>query len=292
MIPAAGSYLSFHQAQERMGRALMMHLWLAYGYPLQGISTIADLKAVRDEVLNPTDYAAPNLARIGTPLEIWAWDRFLIEEESPTCVRPDSVAADKPGRWLRQNLSIFTACGTARYLNHIEYCDPALGSDLAKLLERSRAKAPAVFIMPGEDDPEEASQTKAEYRVWMSYKVVVLTENWRGGVTARFEPPLSMDTSTGPGVDAVCGDIRTYCVSNPTLEHTRGLLTIALGRSRPERQRGVERLTVRSLDLRMRVNVTVPNVPCELLSPSAIWVQLQDELGRVVGTPNQVRLSA
>ena len=273
-----------------MGRALMMHLWLAHGKPLDDISTLDDLRALSDKVLDTTDDAAPTLARIGQPLEIYAWNRF--STAPPPAVRPDSVAEEDPGRWIRQVLGIYAGCDTRRYIAHLEYCDPTL--QLPDLWNRCRGKTPAVFVMPGEDDPEEASQTKAEYRQWMTFRVMVIVANWRGGVAARFTPPSAEDTSSIPGLEVIVGDIKNYCAANPTLEHTRGLLTIALGRSRPEGARGVagnERIVARSVDLRMRVNVTVPNVPCELLTPSAIWAQLQDDLGRAVGDPNQIRLS-
>ncbi len=292
-LPAPGTNPDFRNIDELTGRALLMHLALAYRVCSQpdGATYYADeaaLRAQRSDVFDTDEDAAPALAQVGAMGrgQIWAWFRFSTEAEGPGVLRPDDVAADAPGRWHRQTLPCVAACGTARYYQHVELVDSRL--TLKQLWSRCRGKTPALFISYMGSDAEETSQTLAFYHMRLDYQVRVLSANFRGGVAARWSPARQAEAQSDPGASRMIGDVQDYIVKDNRLGGTLGIKKIKIGQHRPLGMLSVERVVCDALALQMVCSVWTPSMPCELVAPWLIWMQLQDELGRAAGPPNQV----
>ena len=97
-LPAPGTNPDFRNIDELTGRALLMHLSLAYRVCSQpeGATYYLDeaaLRAQRSDVFDTNEDAAPALAQVGSPGQIWAWFRFSTEAEGSGVLRPADVAA-------------------------------------------------------------------------------------------------------------------------------------------------------------------------------------------------------
>lgn len=295
--PPAGTWIDFRNMTELVCRAWMQHFALAFQATLD-FDTLADLRAQASAVLDINDDAAPALARVGRVGrgQIWAWYRYSLDaDDGATRVRPADVAAGDPGRWHLQTLPHVARCGTTRYLQHIEMCDPrtpVISADkkTTSLWTRCRAQTPALFLSFVEGQPEEASQTQAFHRVRLALRARVLSANWRGGVEARMTPGREEDQSADPGTYRAIGDLRDYIIKDNRLHPMLGtaLLRTVLGAHKPVYDSGPDRVLCDSLDFTCIVSVWTPNTPCELASPFRIWVQLQDALGNDVGPENQI----
>lgn len=294
----AGEYPDFRDIHERVGRALVHVLALSHRIAFkerpdgQPLHTADDLRQIRPEVLDVNDDAAPELAQVGAQdVNIWAWFRFLIAPESPTCTKPSGVADADPGRWVLQVLPEAAACATHRYFAHVEFCSAQV--DNHQLGNRCRQKTPALFISPMGDDEEEAGQTMAHHRMVIRYRLRFMSANWGGGVSARMTPPLNEKDdgkpAADPGTMRMIGDTRRLLVSANTLDDVSGVVKVSLGSFAPTFEKSAERIIVDALDLRVICYVHTPNTPCEIVSPWVMWLQLQDQLGRKAGPANQVR---
>ena len=95
MIPAdrysypapTGDYADIRDFHERVGRAIMQVLALSHRIAItsrpdgEPLSTLDDLRQIRDTVADAQDDAAPLLAQVGLQSgNIWAWFRYLIAE--------------------------------------------------------------------------------------------------------------------------------------------------------------------------------------------------------------------
>lgn len=261
--------------------------WMDGNGVAHSIESIEDLRRIRQDVLDVTDDAAPCLARVGAQdAEIWAWYRFLNEDESGNRVRPHDVVPGQPGMWVRQHLPEVAACSTTRYLAHVEFC--AAQVTAKGLWNRCRGKTPAVFVSPLGDDIDESSQVRAFHRLQLRYQVRAMSANWRAGVTARMTPPIKDYEIEDPGTLRTLGDVRRLLIHDNTLERTLGVEHISLGSFRSTHERGAERIIIDSIDVRAIAFTNTPNTPCDIVSPWAMWGHLQDELGRDAGTPFQV----
>lgn len=301
MIPAlqlsypdpTGEYADIRDFHERVGRALVQVLALSHRIVLSSrpdgepLRTLDDLRQIRQDVLDVSDDAAPVLAQVGPQAgNIWAWFRYMIAEESNRVVRPHGIAEEDPGRWVLQVLPIGADCGTHRYLAHVEYCSDQL--DTEDLINRCRGKTPALFVSLQGDDLDEVSQTYAYHKVDVNYRIRVLSANWHGGVQARFKSPLKIEHESDPGTQRIIGDARRALIHDNTLMKCLGVEKVTLGGMRALYERGAERMICDSIQVRVIGYCYSPNAPCEIVAPWRMWVQLQDELGKDAGPPNEV----
>ncbi len=289
----ASPFCDIRDIHERAGRAIMQLVALSHRIAFttrpdgQPLATMGDLRLIRPDVLDVTDDAAPCLANIGGIAPIWAWYRFLNEDETPTQVRPDGVPAGDPGMWVLQKLPMPASCGTIRYLAHVEFCAAQVSNK--DLWTRCRGKTPALFVSPmGDDGCVEKSQTKAFHKLELRYQIRVISANWRGGVTARMTPPIKDAEYGDPGTFRQIGDLRRLLIHDPLVLATVGVETTSLGAFRPLLEKSAERVIVDSTELKMIAYTHTPNTPCDIVSPWRMWVQLQDELGIDAGPPNQI----
>jgi len=291
-IPAWGTELDFRTCDEVVGRALCMHAALTHQVCAEPDDedhfTLATLAAFRSDAMDTGDDAAPALAKVGaSPDGIWAWQRFSTQAAGDRVVRPDDVAADAPGRWVKQYLPRTARCGaTHRYYQHVEFCDSRLTTK--QLIDRCRGKMPALFVSFMGDRPEERGQTMAHQRVEADYQFRVLSANYRGGVTGRFASPIADEEAVNPGMGRMVGDLRFLLIEENRLPGTPGVLKTKLGAHRPLGELSAERVICDALDVTCILDVYVPPLPCDLIKPWEIWVQLQDSLGNSVGQANQV----
>lgn len=293
----SGQICDIRNVHEQVGRAMMQVIalshriafttWMDGAGVSHPIESVADLRRIRQDVLDVTDDAAPCLARVGSQdAEIWAWYRFLNEPESGNRIRPDDVAAGEPGMWVRQHLPEVAACSTTRYLAHVEFC--AAQVTAKGLWNRCRGKTPAVFISPIGDDIDENSQVRAFHRLQLRYQIRAMSANWRAGVTARMTPPIKDYEIGDPGTLRTLGDVRRLFIHDNTLERTIGVEQVSLGSLRSTHERGAERIIIDSIDVRAIAYTNTPNTPCDIVTPWSMWVQLQDEIGRNAGQPFQI----
>jgi len=290
-LPAPGTNPDFRNIDELTGRALMMHLTLAHRVCSQPdgatyYATEEDLRAQRSDVFDTSEDAAPALAQVGIAQDIWAWFRFSTEAPGPRCIQPADVEAGAPGRWHKQTLPCVAACGTDRYYQHIELVDSRL--TIKDLWNRCRGKTPACFISFEGMEAVETSQTLAFYQLSLNYQVRVLSANFRGGVTARWEPARANEAQSDPGASRMIGDVCDYIVKDNNLSGTLGIKKIKIGSHRPAGMLSVERIICDALSLSMVCAVWTPSMPCEFVAPWRIWMQLQDALGNDAGPPNQI----
>ncbi|TXH42082.1 MAG: hypothetical protein E6Q97_36345 [Desulfurellales bacterium] len=292
-----GLYPDIRDVHERVGRAIMQLAWLAHGLALTRpaqdapiMTDLAELRTIRQEVLDPDDDAAPTLAKVGKEGGgLWGWFRFLNEPESATCVRPDDVAEGMPGRWVKQALPPVACCATTRYLAHVEYL--AAQVDNRHIWNRARGKTPALFISPMGDEIRETSQTMGYMRLDLRYQCRFVSANWRGGVSARMEAPLEEEAIDDPGTQRMVGDLRRLLIHENTLMTGVPWMNVektSLGSYRPLFQKDAERIVVDATDIRVIAYVHTPNTPCDVVYPWTMWIQLQDELRRNAGDPFQV----
>lgn len=299
MIPAEGTYLDFRNHAEVIGRALLMHLTLAYRTTLD-YSSEDDLRAWASKGADINDDAAPLLAKVGAAGRgaIWAWYRYSVEpDELGRVVRPADVAIGDPGRWIKQRLPSVSACGTTRYYQHAEYLAEGLAprggsGEVGSLWTRCNGQTPALFVSLADTQAEEASQTLAYHRVKSRYRIRVISANWRGGVEARMTPGRSEDAAADPGSLRMVGDIRDYLTKDNRLSGTLGLLKIQLGAHQSIFSRAKEGVICDQLEITTICGTYTPALPCELKKPWRIWADLQDHLGRLVMDDIQVGASA
>jgi len=273
MGPREGTFLRFTNMDEVVGRALVQRLTLMWRLPL-AFATTAELRATRSDVRDTTDDAAPDIA--STPGYLWAWYRYETAAEDTNVVRPSDVPADKPGRWVRQVWSPMAAENQRRYLTHVEFCD--LRIDVAELMDRCRGRTPALFVSPAGDVPQSRSQTMAIHQVALEFRLRVLTQDYRGGVTARFSGEPA-DASAAPGASRIIGDLREYLIGDNRLGNLPGVLKITLGAHKPELSKARERLLCDGLDITVQCAVDSPNESCDLRYPWQIWQDLQNQAG-------------
>lgn len=290
-FPAPGTYTDFPSIDEVQGRALLMHLSLAYRRLVRPESaayfeSLSDLRAARSDVHDTNEDAAPALTQVGQNRNIWAWFRYSDLSESAEVMRPDDVDASRAGRWIRQVLPKVTACGTTRYYQHVELCDARLKTK--DLWNACRGQTPALFVSFLGSDQEEASQTRAFYRVTSEFQLRVLSSNYRGGVSARYTPPLADEEIADPGVSRMIGDLRDYFVKDRDLSSTPSILTVKLGRHQTQGELTKDRVICDSLNINIIGAVYTTALTCEVRSPWRIWLQLQDHLGRNVGPQNEI----
>lgn len=291
-IPAPGTYPDIRDIAERVGRGLMQLCALTHQIVLrdlggQRIDTLADLAVIDEAVLDVGDDAAPVLAQVGDQAgNVWAWFRFSLEQPSATCIQPASVPEDAPGRWHRQSLPSLACCGATRYLAHVEYLvDQVSNRDLWNCC---RGKTPALFISPTGDAPVERSQTQAIHEIVMEYRLRIMSANWRGGVSARMTPPLSVEVQSDPGTLRIIGDLRRLFIHDITIRHLLGVTKISIGGYRPVYEKSRERILVDAMTLRVVTYTHTPNTPCEIIEGWRMWMQMQDILGRNVGPLNDL----
>lgn len=290
-IPAPGTYPDFPSFDELGGRAIMMHLALAYRVLVrpEGASYFADenaLRSARSEVHDTNEDAAPALTQVGSTRNVWAWFRYSELAESTSILRPSDVEVGQPGRWIRQVLPPVAACNTTRYYQHVEFCDPRLR--VKDLWNACRGQTPALFVSFVGSDTEEASQTRAFCRVNAEYQLRVLSSNYRGGVAARYTPPLAEDEIADPGASRMIGDLRDYFIKDRTLSATDSVLTVKLGRHQTLGGMSRERVVCDALTVNLIGAVYTTALRCEVVSPWRIWMQLQDSLGRNAGPANEI----
>lgn len=292
-IPAWGTELDFRTCDEVVGRALVAFAALTYQVCAEPddaayFENRADLAAYRADAQDTNDDAAPSLARVGdVPDSIWAWQRFSTATEDSRTVLPTSIVAGDPGRWVRQHLPATARCnGGLRYYQHVEFCDSRL--TIKQLHDRCKGKMPSLFVSFLGDRTEEKSQTMAHQRVEAEYQFRILSSNHRGGVSARMTPPIAEEAAVNPGMGRMAGDLRFLLVAENRLAGTPGVLKIKLGGHRPLGELSAERVVCDAVDMTAILDVYVPPLPCELVQPWQIWLQVQDVLGRDVGEPNQV----
>lgn len=290
-IPAPGTYPDFPAFDELGGRAIMLHLALAFRVlvrPADGefFADEATLRASRSDVYDTNEDAAPALVQVGASRNIWAWFRFADVPETASVLRPDDVLPGDPGRWIRQVLPPVAACGTTRYYQHVELIDAR--TKTKDLWSACRGQTPALFVSFVGSDTDEASQTRAFYRVNAEYQIRVLSSNYRGGVAARYTPPTASEKAADPGVSRMIGDVRDYFIKDRTLSRTASVLTVKLGRHQTLDGLTRERVVCDGLTVNLIGAVYTPALSCEVQNPWRIWMQLQDALGRNAGPPNEV----
>jgi hypothetical protein len=292
-VDPSEEYADFRDFHERVGRALVQVLALSYRIAIttrpdgQPLLTLDDLRQIRPEVANAQDDAAPLLAQVGPQASgVWGFFRYLLDPESDRIVKPAALGDDEPGRWVLQTLPLGADCGTRRYLAHVEYCADQVEN--RELINRCRDKTPALFISLQGDDLEEVSQTMAFHKVTANYRLRVVSANFHGGVQARFQSPLAIDRESDPGTQRILGDVRRALVHDNRLLNCLGVEKLTLGSMRPLYERDAERMLVDSVQVRILGYVHSPNAPCEIVAPWVMWLQLQDELGRNAGPPNEV----
>jgi len=292
-----GQIADFRDYHERVGRALVQVFALSHRIAFgvrpddRPLATVADLRAIRSDVLNAQDDAAPDLAQVGIEAAgMWAWFRYLIAPESDTIVKPNDLADDAPGRWVTQILPIGADCGTHRYIAHLDYLSAQVSNKT--LVVRARNKTPAVFICFAGDLPSELGQTKAQHRIETRYTIKIISANFHGGVQAKFQSPLEIERASDPGAQRIAGDLRRVLTMGYQLQQSQqmpanlkpwqgclGVETIKLGGLRQTGQWDAERMVLFEMDITVIGNVGTSNTPCEILDPWQMWVQLQDQQG-------------
>lgn len=288
-----GTYADLRDFHERVGRALVQVIALAHRVAFRAvdggpIATVSNLAALPSKLLDTNDDAAPDLAQVGTQEgNLWAWYRYSAEPPSDTCVRPNDLEPEQPGRWVKQRLPIGVGCGSRRYLGHVEYCANQLSD--AMLIDRCRGKFPALFVSLVDDDiSKHESQSFRYHRIEANYRIRVISANWHGGVQARLPGPDDPGQDGDPGTQRIIGDVRQVLIYDNKLMGCLGVVRTQLGNLSTQSQRDAERLIFDSVSVRVSGYTETPNTPCEVLYPWQFWVQLQDETGANAGPVVQV----
>lgn len=293
--PARGSYLDPREAVEYWGRTLIQHLALAHKVR-EVYESIAALCARESGTLDRSGQPAPELAFVPSMRRTWAWLRF--SELAPTAngsvLRPDDLDPDKPGRWVEQVLPHYVAgSNLAQYLRHVEFVDhriPVFGKPKeANLWDRCRGKTPALFVSCLQDESENTTQTFAYAWFSATYRLRVISANWRGATAAEWGSPVSEEEAAEPGTARIIGDLRWYLTAENTLGHARGLNEVQHGRRVPDNNVHENRMVSDYMDITLVGSVYVPSEPYDYQDPWRIWVQVQDELGRQAVPPFEVR---
>lgn len=290
----AGTYPDLRDFHERVGRALVQVIALAHRaamrtYDGQPIETEADLAALPSKLFDTNDDAAPDLVRVGQQDgNIWAWYRYsTAQPETGICVRPNDVAEDAPGRFIKQRLPIGIGCGSVRYLGHVEYCADQLPPNM--LIDRCRGKFPALFVsLVGDDISKHETQTYRYHRIEAEYRIRVVSANWHGGVQARLPGPSEAGQDGDPGTQRIIGDVRQVLIYDNRLMRCLGVVRTQLGNMSTSSQRDAERLIWDQVNVKVSGYTETPNTPCEVLYPWQFWAQLQEADGTNAGPPVQV----
>jgi hypothetical protein len=168
----------------------------------------------------------------------------------------------------------------------------AAGLKTRDLWNACRGQTPALFVSLLGSKEEEASQTRAFYRVSAEYQLRVISANYRGGVAARFTPPMVEDEIADPGASRMIGDLRDYFIKDRNLSGTSCVLTVKLGGHQTLGGLSRERVVCDELRVTLIGAVYTSALSCEVRAPWRIWMQLQDSLGRTVGPANEVGAAA
>lgn len=274
------------EAVEYWGRTLIQHLALAHKRREQ-YASIIDLRTRESETLDKSGMPAPELAQVADLRQVYAWHRF--SSAAPTAdggvVQPDDIAPEDPGRWHVQELPHYVAYGQLKqYLRHVEYVDhrlPVFGDKKeASLWDRCRGKTPALFISCLEDESENTTQSFTYAWFKATYRLRVLSANWRGAVAAEFGSPIPEEELDDPGTNRIIGDLRWYLTAENTLGHARGLNEVQHGRRIPDLNVYENRIVSDFMDITLVGSVYVPNEPYDIQSPWRMWMSIQTELGQ------------
>lgn len=302
-VPNEGTFLDVRQAGEVWGRGIMQHLALAFRKRF-AFASIAELKAAPTTGLSDNDDAAPNLASVNGAT--YSFVRFSsASPDDYDAVLPDDIEVTSTGRWLRTPLPYYANLVRNRYYEHVEYVDDRVqvfGPDKSgSLWDRCRGKTPALFVSCVGDEAENTSQVFAWHWFTATFRLRVLSANWRGGVSARFGSYDLAEELGDPGASRMIGDLRWYFISTngvltrvsdagDVVQHRAGLLglnEVRIGRRSLDEDRN-ERVISESLEIELRGSIWTPSEPGELLTPRAVFVQQYTDLGIPVADPFQV----
>lgn len=274
------------EAVEYWGRTLIQHLALAHKRR-EAYESIVDLQTRETATLDQRGDPAPELAFVADLRQVYAWHRFSTAAPTPDgdVVLPGDVSPENPGRWHVQELPHYVACGGLKqYLRHVEYVDhriPVFGNKKeASLWDRCRGKTPALFVSCLEDESENTTQTFAYAWFNATYRLRVLSANWRGAVAAEFGSPIAEEELDDPGTNRIIGDLRWYLTAENTLGHARGLNEIHHGRRIPDLNSFENRIVSDYMDITLVGSVYVPSEPCDFQSPERMWLTIQTEMGQ------------
>lgn len=284
-LPDPSTYLDIRNLEEVIGRALLFHFALTF-QKRTPYGSIKELRAQASRYQDDHGTGAPNLAEIG-PNNVFAWYRFDTRaDDGKTIIKPDDVPQTDAGRWVQQKLPHYARCGAPKFFEWIEYTDARLS--LEEMWNRARSQAPALFISSLGDDLINASQTRAYHFYEARYRLRVLSANFRGGVAARFGSPVSDEKEQDPGTAKLLGWLRWYLIGENKLGKTFGVSEVELRGRTPDMSRAVERIVSDYIEIVVRGSVHTPNEPCDIISPTEIWVQMQNSFEVDVGDPIQI----
>ena len=74
------------------------------------------------------------------------------------------------------------------------------------------------------------------------------------------------------------GWLRWYLISENKLGPSVGISEVELKSYTPDISEAVERIVSDYIEIIVRGSVYTPNEPCDLMTPSALWMKLQDSL--------------
>ncbi len=273
-FPSKNSYLDIRNLQEVVGRVLLYHFSLAF-QARTSYESFADLRAQASRYQDDHGTGAPNLAQIGK--DTYAWYRFDERtDDGSNVIKPNDLQPSESGRWIKQKLPHYVECGTPKYFAWIEYTDLRLS--IEEMWNRGRGQGPCLFISCLGDELTNVSQTRAYHFYELRYRLRVLSANFRGGVAARFGSPESKEQELDPGAAELLGWLRWYLISENKLGPTVGMSEVELKSYTPDLSESAERIISDYIEILVRGSVYTPNEPCDFITPSALWMKLQEDL--------------
>lgn len=283
-LPNPSTYLDIRKLEEVVARVLLFHFSLAFQVRTP-YGSLSELRAQPSRFQDDHGTGAPDLAQVSG--DTFAWYRFdKRPDDGIFIVRPDDVVPEDAGRWVKQKLPHYAACGAPRFFQWIEFVDGRLS--IEELWDRCRGRTPSLFISCHGDELENVSQTRAYHFYEARYRLRVLSANFRGGLGARFGSPESTEKVEDPGAAKMLGWLRWYLISENKLGKTVGISEVELGGRTPDSSRAVERVISDYIDITVRGSVHTPNEPCDVIVPEQIWMQFQDSHEVNIGDPVQI----
>lgn len=296
VLPDPSTYMSPRNVDRIVTVALARQLWLKYGArKISDQASIGDLRALPTRALDERDTICTELVYVRELQSTVRWSRYELRADDGEAVfRPADVDPALGGRWLAAPFRDFDR---RFYLQHCQIVTPGVqlavppDSKEPSLLGFCEGKLPAIFIcLTGKTGEDVISQEPGALRMpWMNFTIKVVDRGLRGEPEARLGSPFPDEAAEEPGASAVVGDIEWYLRAHQNLGGMPGVGPIKIGEHSVAAGWGKDHRVMDTLQIQVRVQTEVPNIPQDLLEVRRLVVQpeelLEDLSQAPIGNP-------
>lgn len=230
--------INFRNARLVIETALRDTLLLAYGRQLPPVAMTDALAAVPSSALTDDD-----LRHVAAARRTYRFARSDARAaDGVSIIAPSDLPAGAPGRWLRTESLVAEG-----YLERCELYNE--DEDQETMTERLLSKKPALLIsFEGARHKPVSNRAGALYWYVVSYRLLAISTNMRGGETAWHGSPRAQESKLDPGTAAILGDAKAV-LAGSDLGLGGAVERVEIGEERPVIVALAKRTVVEALDI-------------------------------------------